>query len=310
MSRKDNSGGARRSGRSAVPRTVLAGVCLAAAAVSAVMLLENAREDRESGEVYASLEQFLTVPAGELSPSDERVSAAPPAISAEPQSDLSGAEPSAEPESGEPSDGEAAEPLPAADFEALRAINPDTVAWIRIEGTSLSRPVVQSEDNEYYLDHIFDGSHGSAGCPYLDCGNSPDFSDPCSIIYGHNRRNGAMFAPLLGYAEQSWVDAHPSVTLILPEGGYTVRIFAVLYADPDEAGSDTSPWRRSFESAEELDAWAAALAARSIADCGETPSDGRVLVLSTCDNSPDGRFVVLGRIPAEPDAPSAALNAS
>ena len=308
MSSKDNSGCARRSGRSAVPRTVLAGICLAAAAMSAVMLLENAREDRESGEVYASLEQFLTFPAGEPSPSDEQIPAAPPGVSAVPQSDSSDAERAAqsavpervEPEGVEPS----AAPLPEADFEALRAINPDTVAWIRIEGTSLSLPVVQAEDNEYYLDHIFDGSRSSVGCPYLDCGNSPDFSDSCSIIYGHNRRNGAMFAPLLGYAEQSWFDEHPSVTLILPDGGYTVRIFSVLYADPDEAGSDTSPWRRSFESEEEFFGWAAALAARSVVDCGDTPSGGRVLVLSTCDNSPDGRFVVLGRIPEEPDAPT------
>ena len=306
MNRKDKSGGARRSGRSAVPRAVLAGVCLAAAAVSAVMLLENARENRESGEVYASLGQFLTVPTGEQSPSVDMVSAAPPVASAAQQSDPSDAERAAQsdaPENIEPDVGETAAPLPKADFEALRAINPDTVAWIRIEGTGLSYPVVQSEDNEYYLGHIFDGSRSSAGCPYLDCGNSPDFSDPCSIIYGHTRRDGAMFAPLLGYAEQRWLDEHPSVTLILPDGGYTVSIFAVLYAGPDEAGSDTSPWRRSFESREELDAWAAALVARSIVDCGETPSDGRVLVLSTCDNSPDGRFVVLGRIPAEPDAP-------
>lgn len=306
MSRKDNSGGSRRSRRSAVPRAVLATVCLAAAAVSAVMLLENARENRESGEVYASLGQFLTVPAGEPSPSAEGFSAASPVVSAAPQSDPSDAEhaaQSAAPESVEPEVVETAAPLPEADFEALRVINPDTVAWILIDGTSLSYPVVQSEDNEYYLGHIFDGHRSSAGCPYLDCGNSPDFFDSCSIIYGHNRRDGAMFAPLLGYAEQSWFDAHPSVTLILPDGGYTVRIFAVLYAGPDEAGSDTSPWRRSFESAEEFDAWAAALAARSIVDCGETPSDGRVLVLSTCDDSPDGRFVVLGRIPAEPDAP-------
>ncbi len=308
MSKSNRSGRARRSGRSAALHIVLIVVFLTTAAVSAAMLLANIRENRESGKVYASLEEFLTVPTAAPShtaapqPSIEPSSAVTSGTDAEP------AAPSDVPVSSEPAEPTPV-PLPEADFEALEAMNPDIVAWIRIEGTGLSYPVVQAADNEYYLDHIFDGTRNRAGCPYLDCKNSPDFTDRCSIIYGHNRRNGAMFAPLLNYTKQSYLDAHPSVTLLLPEGGYTVDIFAVLYADPGEAGSDTSPWRRSFTDREALDEWAAALAARSIVDCGDAPSTGRVLTLSTCDNGSNGRFVVLGWIPVpedgeEPDVPA------
>lgn len=72
---------------------------------------------------------------------------------------------------------------PEVDFAALREINPDIVAWIYIEGTKINYPVVQGEDNSYYLKHLFSGEWNGSGCIFLDFRNDVSFADRHSIIY-------------------------------------------------------------------------------------------------------------------------------
>lgn len=310
MGSSERTGSQRKYSTSTIVRICLIAVFAVTAILSGYMLIRNANENRESDEIYADLDSFLTIPSA--SPSTEPVPSTAPTVgsSEEPgmliplPTEESPGEPSASPvPTPEPEP-----PLPEADFEALSAMNSDVTAWIRIEGTNLNYPVVQTSNNDYYLNHLFTGTWNRSGCPFLDHLNSADFSDTNSIIYGHNRRNGAMFATLLNYRRQNYFNAHPTVTLLLPDVGYSVRIFAVLYADPGEAGSEFSPWRMHFPDRESLDTWADTLAAKSIVDCGSPEHTGRVLTLSTCDNSNDGRFVVLGWIPTPveetPDEPT------
>lgn len=79
------------------------------------------------------------------------------------------------------------------DFDALKAINEDIVAWIKCEALGLNYPVVQGSDNEYYLSHTFLGTEHISGCIFMDCLNRADFSDDNTILYGHNMKNGSMF---------------------------------------------------------------------------------------------------------------------
>ena len=72
------------------------------------------------------------------------------------------------------------------DFKALKKINPDIIAWIRIPDTSIDYPVVQGNDDSYYLTHTFKKAEHVAGAIFLDSDNSVDFSDDKNIIYGHN----------------------------------------------------------------------------------------------------------------------------
>ena len=72
------------------------------------------------------------------------------------------------------------------DFKALKKINPDIVAWIRIPDTSIDYPVVQGNDDFYYLTHTFKKAEHVAGAIFLDSDNNADFSDDKNIIYGHN----------------------------------------------------------------------------------------------------------------------------
>ena len=82
------------------------------------------------------------------------------------------------------------------DFASLSAINPDIVGWVYIEDTGVNYPVVQGEDNEYYLHHTFEGRENFSGAIFMDTTCSPDFSSDNSILFGHNLKTGEMFGAL------------------------------------------------------------------------------------------------------------------
>ena len=89
------------------------------------------------------------------------------------------------------------------DFEALKKINPEIIAWIRIPDTRIDYPVVQGTDNEYYLKHTFKKTEHVAGSIFLDKDNSPDFTNRKTILYGHNMKDGSMFQGLHKYERES-----------------------------------------------------------------------------------------------------------
>ena len=191
--------------------------------------------------------------------------------------------------------------LPTVDFNALREINPDITGWLFSEGTTVSYPIAQSGDNSYYLNHLYDGSRGKAGTPFLDYENSADFSDLNSIVYGHNLLAGTMYSQLIRYKDQAYFDAHPTLLLLTPDGSYIVEIFAAFTASPNESGADTSPWRQAFDTDDGFSAWLSHSAGRSVIETAVEPEEAdRILTLSTCTNSGRDRFLVMGRlVPAE-----------
>ena len=88
-------------------------------------------------------------------------------------------------------------PNKSLDWDALHEVNQDIYAWICVPGTLVDYPVVQHPtDNEYYLMHNLDGSYGYPACLYTENYNSKDFSDYHTVIYGHNMKDGTMFASL------------------------------------------------------------------------------------------------------------------
>lgn len=186
----------------------------------------------------------------------------------------------------------AAEPLfPEIDFGGLQEINAQTVGWIYCEGTSISFPVVQGEDNDYYLKHMFNGKENPDGSIFLDCGNKGDFSDCHNIIYGHHMNSGAMFAPLLEYKRQEYYEEHPRMLLMTPEQDYIVEIFAGYVADVE-----ADAWDIGFADSGEYGEWIERSVSSSwiSADIVPGPSD-KILTLSTCSYEFDNaRFVLLG----------------
>ena len=90
------------------------------------------------------------------------------------------------------------------DFDALRQINPDVVAWIRFdEPAVINYPVVQGSDNSEYLSKTFKGYDNTVGTIFVNAYNHADFNDRNTIIYGHYMYNGTMFNELEQYHEKS-----------------------------------------------------------------------------------------------------------
>ncbi|MDY4173366.1 MAG: class B sortase [Evtepia sp.] len=190
------------------------------------------------------------------------------------------------------SEPEVPEDLPSVDFDVLRKINQDIVAWLYCPD-GISYPVVQSDDNSYYLDHLFDGSRGTAGCLFLDNRSSADFSDRHSVIYGHHMKDGSMFGTLEKYREQSYYDEHSVLYLITPKTTYRVALFTAYTAD---TASDA--WRVEFSDDRQFSLWLESTVSRSFFESDVIPeADDPIVTLSTCSyDFEDARFVVLGTL--------------
>ena len=192
--------------------------------------------------------------------------------------------------------------LPTVDFEALRETSPDIIGWLALPDTAINYPVTQADDNEYYLHHLYDCTYNKTCCLFADYENQENFSDRNTIIYGHNMRDGSMFATLNEYDEQSYYDGHPQMYLVTPDGGYVVEIFTAFVAKPSESGSDTSPWRLSFKDDGAYTTWLSEMAGRSVIETDVTvTSSDKVLTLSTCTPGGASRFIVMGKLAAVND---------
>lgn len=109
------------------------------------------------------------------------------------------------------------ENLPEIDFDGLRAINKDIVAWIQIPGIGVDYPVVQGKDNDHYLHYTFDEKANKAGSIFLDYRNRKDFTDSKVILYGHNMKDGSMFSNLKKYQDTGFRKEQGRVLIYLLE---------------------------------------------------------------------------------------------
>lgn len=117
------------------------------------------------------------------------------------------------------------------DVIKLTTINEDYVAWIYQPSTAIDYPVVQCSDNDYYLNHLFNGGRNSCGTIFVDYRNLPEFQESNTLIYGHHMRNGSMFKAITYYARQAYYDAHPYLLLIAPEAHYLIEVVAAYTTD-------------------------------------------------------------------------------
>lgn len=90
------------------------------------------------------------------------------------------------------------------DFAHLKEINDEVVGWIKVEGTNVNYPIVQTTDNDFYLDHSLDKTENSAGWLFMDFRNNNNFDNKNTIIYAHNRKDKTMFGSLKNLLSSSW----------------------------------------------------------------------------------------------------------
>lgn len=125
-------------------------------------------------------------------------------------------------------------PEEEVDFEALRSeVNGDIYAWIYIPDTQIDYPVLQSPDElDCYLSTNLDGSKGYPGCIYTQMMNGKDWEDKNTVIYGHNMKNGSMFANLHFYEDSVFFAEHPYVYIYAEDKLLAYQVFAAYeYSD-------------------------------------------------------------------------------
>ena len=183
--------------------------------------------------------------------------------------------------------------LPEINFKALREVNPDVIGWIYSPNTTINYPVVQGDDNAYYLKHLAGGTENRNGCPFLDVQNRPDFTDDNSIIYGHHMQNGTMFAGISWYEDQSYYDEHPVMYLMTPTAAYRIELFSGYITT-----MDSSAYMQNFGSIREHTDWLKEVSGRSDFRANlEISAYDRVITLSTCAyRFENARYVLHGKL--------------
>lgn len=115
----------------------------------------------------------------------------------------------------------------SVEMETLSEEYPDVIGWIYFENEDISYPIMYSGDNTKYLSTSYNGEKARAGAIFLDGESTPDFSDPHSLIYGHNMRDMTMFGKLRFYkTDASYYDEHQYFQIFTKDGVYRYQIFA------------------------------------------------------------------------------------
>lgn len=179
------------------------------------------------------------------------------------------------------------------DFDELAKISDYVVGWLYLPDTVINYPVAQYRDNEYFLDRFIDGKVQVGGTLFVDCSCPGDFSGQNSVIYGHNMRDGSMFACLDDFGEQEFYNAHPVIYLSTPTCDYRIEVFSAFTTSAVSYVYTTFfPYASSFD-----DHISALRYMSEIKSEVEVGPDDRIVTLSTCAYSfDDARFVVIGKL--------------
>lgn len=184
-------------------------------------------------------------------------------------------------------------------YENLLKINPQILGWIAIPGTQLSFPLLQGEDNNFYLHHDIYGQESRYGAIFADYKADLYGEESNIIIYGHHMRNGSMFGSLEEYVSKSYYEEHPSFFLFLPEEEREYEIVAVLKNDIYSREKESFQYYdyERIETKEMFDEYCQGIKSYSLYDTGLTAEYGDELVtLCTCSYSgKDERLLIVGR---------------
>lgn len=179
----------------------------------------------------------------------------------------------------------------------LQAVNPDVRAWLTVDGTHIDYPVVQGETDMEYVNLDVYGEFALSGSIFMASRNSPDFSDPYTLVYGHHMDNGAMFGDVVEFTDRTYFEDHPTGTLYLPGSTCPITLFACVEAD----ASDSLIYNPDAQDPSSLDSFLSYIEDKAVQyrDIGVS-SDDRIIGLSTCAEAvTNGRVVVYGRLETE-----------
>ncbi|MCD7955844.1 MAG: class B sortase [Lachnospiraceae bacterium] len=179
------------------------------------------------------------------------------------------------------------------DWDRLETQYPGIIGWLTLPAAEISYPVMQAEDNDYYMHRDPAGDSLYAGSIFMDCSCGKDISNLNTVVYGHNMRNGSMFGKLKKYNDTDVLGSCPYFWYYTPEQDYLLRIFSVHVVS-----ATGNAYLITFEDSGAYADWVSDMLAGSDIDTGvdAVPEGSRVMTLSTCSNHYSSREVVQGYI--------------
>lgn len=234
---------------------------------------------RSGGDVYANIQESIVEDREEpvKTPAEEPAAAA--TTSAEAATTAAPAAP--------------AEEIPI-DFKTLWETCPDAYAWIRIPNTQIDYPVCQmvEGDQSFYLNHRADKVAEFAGAIYSENYNKRDFTDPVTVLYGHDMSNGSMFQNLHKLEDRAFFDQNKDVIVYLPDKVLHYRIFAAYNYNDDHLLLNHD----NFKDENEFYFFLQDILAQTMSGYVDTNTEltrqSRILTLSTCNAYDDQRYLV------------------
>ena len=260
------------------------------AVVAFCMVIKKAYDYKQAENEYASLQQFAsdTVEKTETADTVEKVEAP------KDTEDDADAEAEEKKKKKELARNYNREDFPDidVDFPALRQKNQDTVGWLYVGSCGISYPIVQGEDNDYYMHITFEGNRNASGAIIMDYRDDKYLKDWNTFIYGHNMKNGSMFGSLKKLLkDETLVEQDPYIYVFLPGYIYRYKIFSYYKDKPDSkmywTADNLQEYRQYIRDALSL----------SVKDLGvETSEENNMITLVTCSGSGEGkmRFFVHG----------------
>lgn len=184
------------------------------------------------------------------------------------------------------------------DWDALLAVNPDTVGWVYIPGTNVNYPIVKApaDNPDKYLTVDFEGNKGgwwmpTYGTPYLLSTNAADFSDKNNVVQGHHLQNGEMFAAIADFTDETQFNAHRNVYLLTPKGNWRLSTLSLVHCDGSDPIAQTQ-----FASDADFTAYVQDKLDRSVVapdPAAPAAADiSQLFMFSTCDSNADARYVL------------------
>ena len=175
-------------------------------------------------------------------------------------------------------------------FDSLKQKNPDTIAWLKVNGTNIEYPVVKTTNNNFYMTHSFDKSYNSAGWVFMDYKNKFDGTDHNMVIYGHNRRDGSMLGTLKNILTEEWQNNTENIIipLITENEKSEYQVFSVYRIEKEDYYITTN-----FETDNEFKKFIDKVKSRSVKNFGvDVTTSDNILTLSTCADNNKYRVVL------------------
>lgn len=185
-------------------------------------------------------------------------------------------------------------------LEELKKQNSDIIGWLEIEDTNINYPVVQSDDNDFYLTHNYKKEYSISGSLFLDKNFDIKNGSSNYLIYGHRNNNGLMFEDLMKYADENFYKSHKKIRFTTLEKDKQYEIMSVFYSRvyyKNEKDVFRYYYFVNAKNEAEYNNFIEDCKKVSIYDTGVTAKYGeQLLTLSTCEYSQeDGRFVVVAK---------------